>query len=323
MKTSPIPVVLFAYSRPDHLRRGLACLRENNVPLIYAFADGPKTPDVAERVKAVRDILHAIDWCEIHLVERPVNLGLDKSVLIGVSEVFQKHDAIIVFEDDLVCVPGTYEYMCAALEYYKDNPRVMSITGWTLPGVTPSNVTDQPYFDGRSESWTWGTWSRAWKGMDQETTSLVKRCRRQGIDIYKYGADLPVMAKKKIKHWDIRWNYLHLLYGGLCLRPPYSMVNHVGFDTLGTNVTQPNSELYMDVLQPCPIIPEEWPEAIENPECSELWRKFCGEEPSNFKKIFGFLVPLYAKLLRTRQRTFFLKMVKTLKGFLNKLRVEV
>jgi GT2 family glycosyltransferase len=63
--TPPIPVVLFAYARPDHLRRTLGCLRENQVPLIYVFSDGPRTLDKAPLVAQVREILRGIDWCEI------------------------------------------------------------------------------------------------------------------------------------------------------------------------------------------------------------------------------------------------------------------
>ena len=104
--TPSIPVALFAYARPEHLKRALACLRENKVPLIYAFADGPKTPEIAPRVRKVREILHQVDWCEIHIIEHESNFGLGSSILAGVSEVFKEHEMLIVFEDDLVFVPG-------------------------------------------------------------------------------------------------------------------------------------------------------------------------------------------------------------------------
>ena len=52
--TNLIPVVLFVYARPDHLRQTLDCLRENHVPLIYAFSDGPRTPDKVPAVAQVR-----------------------------------------------------------------------------------------------------------------------------------------------------------------------------------------------------------------------------------------------------------------------------
>jgi len=277
----PIPVVLFTYARPEHLKRTLACLRENDVQLIYAFADGPKTPDIEPRVREVREILHQVDWCEMHIAEREKNLGLGTSILTGVSEVFQKHDAIIVFEDDLVCVPGTYQYLCSALEYYKDDPKVMSVTGWTHPRVTPSTVVDQPYFDGRTESWSWGTWARAWQGMEQDAMSLVHACIENKIDIYRYGADLLEMAKteKEKNIWAVRFSYLHILQGGLCLRPPHSMVDHAGFDEYGTNAIG-HSKWALDTLNGTPTIPQNWPTVLENTACPILWQRECGTRPA-------------------------------------------
>lgn len=52
-----IPIILFVYARPDHLRRTLECLKANHVPLINIFSDGPKTPDKEPAVKEVRKIL--------------------------------------------------------------------------------------------------------------------------------------------------------------------------------------------------------------------------------------------------------------------------
>ena len=78
-----IPVVLLAYARPAHLARVLACLRENRVPLIHAFADGAKGPADAAAVREVRAMLRAVDWCDLRLVERDANLGLGRNVLAG------------------------------------------------------------------------------------------------------------------------------------------------------------------------------------------------------------------------------------------------
>lgn len=295
----PIPVVLFAYARPDHLRRTLDCLRENQVPLLYVFSDGPKTPGVAERVREVRRILHKIDWCEVHLVERTENLGLGKSILTGVTEVFQKHEAILVFEDDLICVPGTYKYLCAALEHYKDTPNVMSVTGFTLPTNTPSDVVDQPYFDGRTDCLVWGTWARYWKDMDAPAYELMKLCEKKGIDVYRYGAVLPALAKGEgvQNTWAARFSYLHILHQRLCLRPPYSMVDHIGNDRSATN-SPVNPWPALDLVE-CPPIPVNWPEPIEHPDCAKLWQKLDGYRPIRYpwnplvgflRKIKGFIV---------------------------------
>jgi GT2 family glycosyltransferase len=146
-----IPIILFAYARPDHLRKTLESLRANHVPVIYIFSDGPKTPEKEPAIKEVRKIIHEIDWCTTIITERETNLGLGKSILTGVTEILKNEEMAIVFEDDLICVPGTYAYLCAALEQYRDDIRVMSVTGWTHLLVKSKNITDQPYFNGRAE----------------------------------------------------------------------------------------------------------------------------------------------------------------------------
>jgi hypothetical protein len=272
---SKIPVVLFAYSRPNHLRQTLDCLRANRVPLIYAFSDGPKSKQDMPKIEQVRKILRSIDWCEIKLCEREANLGLGRSILTGVTDVLNKHDAAIVFEDDLICVPGTYGYLCAALKYYQDDPRVMSVTGWTHPLIMPRDVTDQPYFDGRAECWVWGTWSGAWKGMETDAKTLMKQCTAKGLDIYRYGADLVSMAEAELTQniWAVRFLYWHILNRGVCLRPPRSMVEHIGAGLDASNVTGPDNGKWTNPpLKSCPPIPGHWPPPTENPACSRLWQ---------------------------------------------------
>ncbi|MCC6804248.1 MAG: hypothetical protein IT319_15305 [Anaerolineae bacterium] len=269
-----IPVVLFAYARVDRLAQTLACLRENQVPLIYAFSDGAKTPEQQPTVDEVRKTLRSIDWCEVILTERETNWGLGRSILGGVSEVFKKHNAIIVFEDDLICVPGTYQYLCAALEHYQDDPRVMSVTAYNHPIITPDDAGEQPYFDGRFQSLAWGAWARSWEGMDQTALELMQACKAKGIDPAHYGADLPFMAKQEL-HWNvwaIRFIYWHILNGGLVLHPHQSMVDHIGFDDTATNAKAAEG-LENNVLQLTASIPKRWPEPIENPKCVRLYQE--------------------------------------------------
>lgn len=277
-----IPVILFTYARPEHLQRTLESLRLNKVPLLYVFSDGPRTATDEPDVAAVRQMLRDIDWCEVILVERETNLGLGRSILRGVSTVLKEYDTVIVFEDDLICVPGTYDYLCTALQYYRNEPKVMSVTGWTHPCTTPSNVSSQPYFDGRAECWTWGTWARAWRGMEYTALELMRACKQRGIDPFRYGADLPAMAKIEIERniWAVRWLYLHILNQGLCLRPPHSMVEHIGFDARATNTS--NGEFWANPpLQVCPPLPAIWPEPVEHPECGRLWQVACGGRPGH------------------------------------------
>jgi hypothetical protein len=267
------PVALFAYRRTDTLARTLAGLRANGVRRLVAFSDAARTPDQAPEVEAVRRLLQEVDWAEVRLVERPRNLGLGVSVRTGVAEVLAEHESVVVFEDDLVCVPGTYDFLCAALERYRDAPDVLSVTGWTHPRVTPPGVQD-PYFDGRTECWVWGTWRRAWQGMEKDALTLMAEAEARGIERDRYGADLEAMARVEHERniWAVRWTYLHIARGGLCLRPPRSLVDHVGQDASATNAAATTDWLNPS-LGPPPAPPVRWPEPVEHPGCAALWRR--------------------------------------------------
>lgn len=270
----PIPVVLFAYARPVHLARVLECLRENGVPLILAFADGPKeTGSDLAQVRVVRELLRAVDWTDLRLVERERNLGLGPSVLAGVTAVAAEHDRFIVWEDDLVAVPGTYDWMCAALNHYAGDDRVMSVSARTHERVTPTDAGPGGYFDRRADCWVWGAYARSWHGMAEESAvEKMEKCRPLGWQPDDYGADLPIMAREETlrKTWATRWLYHHFEHGGLCLRPPQSWVENVGFDATATN-TATASRWRNSALPPRARLPERWPEVGENPACRELW----------------------------------------------------
>jgi hypothetical protein len=270
-----IPVVLFAYARPEHVARALAALQGDRVPLLYAFADGAKGPADAAAVAEVRARLRGIDWCEVRLMERPQNLGLGRNILAGVTEVATRHEAFIVWEDDLVCAPGTYDWMCGALRHYAAEPRVMSVTGWTHPRVTPPAIAGGPYFDARAESWGWGGYARSWRGMtDESALAKMQAAAARGISPGTVGADLPGMARAEEARnlWAVRWLYHHLLHGGLCLRPPVSLIDHAGFDAAATNAPAAAGWAHARLPERA-VLPDAWPEVREDPACRGLWRR--------------------------------------------------
>lgn len=297
MSSPFIPVVLFAYARADVLARTLASLRENRVPLLYVFADGARGGADAPRVAATRALLRAIDWCEVRLVERAANLGLGRNVLAGVTDVASRHEAFIVWEDDLIAVPGTYAWLCAALQAYAGEPAVMSVTAWTHPRVTPRAPGEVPYLDGRAECWVWGTWARAWRGMNEaDAGAKLAAARRRGVAPAACGADLPAMAKVEAARniWAVRWLYHHLEHGGLCVRPPWSMVEHIGLDALATN-SQHATDWSNPPLRPAPPVPAVWPAPREHPEVRARWRAAYPPRPF-WRRVWGRLVRLRRRL---------------------------
>ncbi len=290
-----VPVVLFVYKRGDTLRVTLESLRRNNVGLLIIYSDAPRCAADVAAVDDVRKLISQIDWCDTELHFANTNKGLGQSIRDGLDDVFSRFETAIVCEDDLEFVEGTLEYLALALKHYANDTRVMSVSGYTNACVTPNDVGSDPYFDGRFECWLWGTWRRVWKEMQSNTAlEMMNIVKERGDDPYAWGGDLPYMAKtEEINHiWAVRMCYLHILYGGLSLRPPWSMVNHIGWGNGSTNCCVKNWE-YNGNLQSAPAIPVVWPEPIANPQCKRLNRKMYRRP---WVDIFPMAVPIARRL---------------------------
>ena len=105
------PIAIFAFNRPKELANMLESLKQN--PLFeesekYVFIDGPRNEKDASLIKEVAQIAYtATDNVKLS----PQNKGLGSSIIAGVSEVLNEHDAVIVLEDDLRLMPGFLTYM--------------------------------------------------------------------------------------------------------------------------------------------------------------------------------------------------------------------
>ena len=131
------PIALFVYNRPIHTRRTVEALQKNTQAAesdLCIYSDAPKRPEVAEAVREVRAYIKTITgFSSITIVERERNLGLANSIIDGVTSIVNKHGRIIVLEDDLVVSQYFLEYMNTALERYRDDERVMQISGHMFP----------------------------------------------------------------------------------------------------------------------------------------------------------------------------------------------
>ena len=81
------PVVLVAYNRPDALKKALEALAANEIAAetdLYVRVDGPKRPEDAEKVEAVREVAReARGFRSVEVTCSPENRGLAASVIAG------------------------------------------------------------------------------------------------------------------------------------------------------------------------------------------------------------------------------------------------
>lgn len=243
------PIVLFAYNRPDHIRRTLETLSANDLASdsdLIIFADGPKLNADEEQIKrivAVRDILANISgFKSVRLHLSPVNKGLANSVIDGVSQVITKYGRAIVVEDDLETSPSFLRFMNEALEYYEQDKRIFTIGGYNYPLRVPVSYKHDIYASYRCESWGWATWADRWILANWNTSSYsilkdptkraIKKFNRGGDDLYDMLLD---WVNGRNDSWAIRWQNCLYEHNGWCISPIKTFVKNIGFDGTGAN----------------------------------------------------------------------------------------
>jgi hypothetical protein len=238
------PIVLFVYSRPWHTEQCLESLAQcegADESELYIFCDGPRRPDDKEAVEKVRKLVKSRNWCKVvHITEREKNMGLAKSIIAGVTEIVNRFGRIIVLEDDLILSSQFLNYMNDALEVYKDEERVMHISGYMFP--VKAELPETFFFRGAS-CWGWATWKGAWEAFEQNAEILLDefkkdKVKRREFDIegsHYYFKILREQAKGMVDSWGIRWYASVFLRNGLCLHPALSLVKNIGHDRTGTH----------------------------------------------------------------------------------------
>ena len=240
------PIVIFCYNRLDHLKKTINALSENILAIeseLFIFSDSSKNDlEDTEKVREVRSYLNQIKgFKKIVVKESSSNEGLAKSVILGVSQMFEQYEKLIIMEDDLVCTKDYLMFMNQGLNKYQDNKMIGSISGFTYPFQIPSNYQYEIFLANRASSWGWGTWKDRWEQTDWEVKdypSFIKSDVEKKSFI-KGGADLlPMLIKQQrgiINSWAVRWSFQHYRSKSYCLQPISSKINHIGNDGTGTN----------------------------------------------------------------------------------------
>ena len=245
--TNLAPIIVFAYDRPDHLRRTLDALAKNDLASqsdLYIYCDGARETASTEQVERIRDnrkVAHGADgFNSVTIIERESNVGLMNNIVGAVTEIINQYGRVIVFEDDMLTSPGTLQYFNDALELYKDEEKVMHIVSYMFPHRWPLPDTflyTVPYPGGG-----WATWSRSWKYYPKDIEPLYHYWKDKWPYFNYWNHDERDLVKQlednyngTLRTWFIRYYAVLLQMGGLTLYPGQSLVTNIGFDGTGDN----------------------------------------------------------------------------------------
>jgi hypothetical protein len=239
------PVIIFCYKRLDCLKLTVEHLRANNLASVtdlYIYSDGPKTAADEDAVLSVRKFLRKVEgFRSVKLMESSVNRGLAASIIGGVSEVLNSHEAAIVLEDDLLTSTNFLDFMNQALEFYRADKRVFSVAGYSSPIRFSGEYTYDNYFTMRGSSWGWATWRDRWSEVDWQVSDYADFVRDNSATraFNRMGSDMTHMLARqmegKINSWAIRWTYHQFRKGQFTVFPAQSKVKNVGFGGSASN----------------------------------------------------------------------------------------
>ncbi len=241
------PILLLVFSRPDTTRQVFGRIREARPKKLYIAADGPRRdrPEEAERCREVRELVTRIDWdCELKTLFRETNLGCRKGSPGAITWFLDEAGEGIILEDDCVPHPHFFRFCRELLERYRDDARVMQVTGANFQGGWRRDASYSYYFSLLGSSWGWATWQRAWRLFDVDMTAFAEiKAKGYLKDACASEEELTLRMKefdrvhsgKVTDSWSYQWKYSMLVNHGLAIIPNANLIMNIGFGPLATH----------------------------------------------------------------------------------------
>ena len=236
------PVALIIFNRPDLTARVFAEIARARPEKLLIIADGPRPDREGEDVKcaATRAIVERIDWpCEVLKNYSDVNLGCGRREASGMIWIFEQVEEAIILEDDTLPHPTFFRYCEEQLDKYRDDERVMHISGdnWLFD---QKGMPFSYFYSNYCLSWGWAGWRRAFQHYDPEI-KLWPALRDTSwlLDIlgdpravahWKKTFDLTFAGIDNVDTWDYQWLFTIWAHHGLCILPNTNLISNLGFN---------------------------------------------------------------------------------------------
>lgn len=240
-----VPVLLMIFNRPDTTFRVFEQIRKFKPSRLFIAADGPRENVVRDKEKCdqARDIAKQVDWdCEVKTLYRDKNLGCGIAPSSAISWFFENVEEGIILEDD--CVPNLsfFRFCAELLERYKDDKRIMTISGSNLQ-FGRKRTEYSYYFSRYTFMWGWASWRRAWNYFDfnMKLWPKVRGERllfnilgnKRELSFWRNNFDKIYKGEKSI--WDYQWLFTCWLQNSLTIVPEVNLISNIGFGNKGTH----------------------------------------------------------------------------------------
>ncbi|MHB1313630.1 MAG: glycosyltransferase family 9 protein [Gemmatimonadaceae bacterium] len=255
------PVALFAFNRPDMTARVFAAIRAARPSRLFLVCDGPRAGRAGEAAQCaeVRRLLAEVDWpCTVEREYSDVNLGCRARISSGIEWVFSRVEEAIFLEDDTLPEASFFPYCDELLARYRDDERVMMITGFTLLDHGGADGASY-WFSSHSRVWGWASWRAAWQGYDvhmrdwpEAFTRTEAWTRRTRAERAAWGPFFDAVKSGAVDTWDAQVTLHAWRTSRVTAIPRGNLITNIGFGS-GTNTANYSLPQPAPVPMPLPL----------------------------------------------------------------------
>lgn len=245
------PVAFLIFNRPEVTFRVFEQIARQRPRQLLIVADGPRSPEEKLRCNQARSILEKVTWeCEVLTNFSDTNLGCKRRVSSGLDWVFSQVEEAIILEDDCLPCDSFFKYCTEMLTRYRDDERVMAITGSNLQDGL-QRTEHSYYFSKLMLVWGWASWRRAWQHYDVDMKTWPEFQRSGCLQAYCDGPEeeahwmntFDTAYRGQIDTWDFQWFYTCWAQSGFTVTPNTNLISNIGFGPEATHTTSTESPL--------------------------------------------------------------------------------
>lgn len=256
------PVLITVYDRFNHLKNAVESLKKCAEAVnteIFIASDMTSEKEKEFQIFEIRNYINSIQgFKKVTPIFFDENAGIEHSWHFSLDLVFQKYDKIIFLEDDIEVSPFFLNYINEGLDFYKDDPKVFSICGFSPYALINDKIeyVDQYFYSNRWNPWGFGIWKNSYYyflkfyenhaffsilSKDLEDKNFKQELDGIGKDLYPHL--LYCLKKKRLPAFDHSVSYYCLKNEYKSLYPYKSFTINNGLDGSGQHSGKNNNLL--------------------------------------------------------------------------------
>ena len=234
------PILITTLNRYTHFKRCVESLAANKyadqTELIIGL-DYPPNEQYVEGYNQIKAYIPLISgFRKVTVFEREENFGPKKNFNSILEYAYNFYDAIIGTEDDNVFSPCFLEFMNQGLNHFKNDKRVMTVSGYTEPQYY-GRVKESVMFSYDCSPWGMGMWKhKNYTYSNDFLRDIIFNPRKSWKIFYKSPGlfhQLMGMVKGNYINGDGYRSIYNVINNTLQFSPSLSLVRNMGYDNSG------------------------------------------------------------------------------------------